>query len=232
MAQIPLDTEAFFGTFAAYHQSFRAAPLIWLALALIVVYLAAATRGRSDRMVGLFLAAVWAWAGIAYHFMSLAPVNPAGYLFGTLFVAQGLVFLHVGVVRNRLVFAPTRDVYGVAGAVLIAYALVLYPIIGLVLGHRFPAMPAFGVPCPTTIFTFGILLWTTGRVPGWVLVIPLMWAFIGATAALNWGVWQDLAMPAAAMIASAMIVARNRRNPVSAEEQIEREEMAALAGLG
>jgi hypothetical protein len=39
-------------------------------------------------------------------------------------------------------------------------------------------------------------------------------------------------MPAAAMIASAMIVARNRRNPVSAEEQIEREELAALAGLG
>jgi hypothetical protein len=59
-----------------------------------------------------------------------------------------------------------------------------------------------------------------------------MWAFIGVTAALNWGVWQDLAMPAAAMIASAMIVARNRRNPVSAEEQIEREELAALAGLG
>jgi hypothetical protein len=232
MAQAPLTREAFFGTFRVYHEAFVAAPFIWVAIALAMLYLAIRPHGRSDRMIGLFLAGLWAWAGIAYFIMSHAPVNPAAYLFGALFVVQAIVFLHVGTIRHRLSFDPRWDAYGITGAILMGYALILYPVIGLATGHVFPETPTFGVPCPTTIFTLGLLLWTAGRVPGWVLAIPVAWGLIGAVAALNWGIWQDVAMPVAAIIVSVMLLRRNQIHPLSVEERTEQEEIAALAGVG
>jgi hypothetical protein len=45
--------------------------------------------------------------------------------------------------------------------------MVVYPLLGIRFGHSYPRAPLFGVaPCPTTIFTFGLLLWATRSVPG------------------------------------------------------------------
>jgi hypothetical protein len=99
---------------------------------------------------------------------------------------------------------------GVAGAVIIAYALVVYPVIGYLVGHRFPASPAFGAPCPVTLFTAGLLLWGLGRVPLHLLAIPALWSVVGASAALRFGVLEDLAMPIAVSIAAFLIVRHNR----------------------
>ena len=60
-------------------------------------------------------------------------------------------------------------------------------------------------PCPTTIATFGALLWL--RLPrrraGVLLVIPALWAVVGSLAALRLGVLQDLGLPLAASLAVA-----------------------------
>jgi hypothetical protein len=45
---------------------------------------------------------------------------------------------------------------------LIVHAMLVYPVLGIVSGHVYPGQPIFGVaPCPTTIFTFGLLLLLT-----------------------------------------------------------------------
>jgi hypothetical protein len=54
----------------------------------------------------------------------------------------------------------------------VVFALVLYPVIGYTFGHIYPSSPTFGLPCPTTIFTFGIFLWSDKRLPVAILVIP------------------------------------------------------------
>jgi hypothetical protein len=60
----------------------------------------------------------------------------------------------------------------------------------------------FGVtPCPTTIFTFGVLLLSARPLPALLLVIPLAWAAIGGSAAVLLGVREDLTLTAAAAIA-------------------------------
>jgi hypothetical protein len=75
---------------------------------------------------------------------------------------------------------------------LILYACVLYTLLGLWAGHRYPEMPMFGVtPCPVTIFTFGVLLLTTAPVSRWLLVIPVIWSLIGGSAAFLLQVPQD-----------------------------------------
>jgi hypothetical protein len=67
------------------------------------------------------------------------------------------------------------------------------------------------VPCPTTIFTFGLLLWTERAVPKYLLVIPLLWTVIGSSAAWLLGFWEDLGLLVAGILSGGMIVYRDRR---------------------
>jgi hypothetical protein len=66
----------------------------------------------------------------------------------------------------------------------------------------------FGVaPCPTTIFTIGILLLARGRWVVWLSIIPLLWSAIGLAAALQLGIPQDFGLPVAGIgLVTALIV--------------------------
>jgi hypothetical protein len=211
MSQLPMNTEQFLDVFRAYNEAFWPAPLAWTIAALLVVWVVVRSGRAATEAVGLFLAGLWAWAGVAYHILFLAPRNPAAYAFGALFVIQAGLILRTAFIRRDIVFSPRLDGYGVTGAIMIAYALIVYPLIGMSLGHAYPYLPTFGVPCPTSIFTFGVLLWTTGRVPRHVLVIPVLWSLVAVGAAVSWGVLEDIAMPIAAFTASAMLLLRDRR---------------------
>lgn len=90
-------------------------------------------------------------------------------------------------------------------AVLLAYALVGYPLLGVALGHRYPATPTFGLPCPTAILTLALLLWAEPPVPKALLLVPLIWAAIGTSAAILLGVWQDLGLGVAGLVTGLLI---------------------------
>jgi hypothetical protein len=113
-------------------------------------------------------------------------------------------------------FALPREASGtIVGTLLIAFALVGYPAIAYVLGQQYPAVPTFGLPCPTVIFTLGLLTWCVRPVPRSVLVIPAAWALLGMSAALDFGVWEDLGLlPAAILALGFMLWPRTRRTPV------------------
>ena len=141
------------------------------------------------------------WTGLVYHWQFFAAINPVAAVFGAAFVGQALVWAFAGMVRGRLRFRIGRDLPSLAGAVFVVYAMVLYPIIGHLLGHGYPRSPSFGVtPCPLTIFTFGLLLWSRGRVPSYVLAIPLAWSFIGIWAAVSLGIVEDVGLFVAALV--------------------------------
>jgi hypothetical protein len=114
------------------------------------------------------------------------------------FIAEAGILAWVGL-RRRLDLRPTTTLPGIVGGVLVAYALVGYPLIGYAAGHRYPATATFGAPCPTTIFTLGVLMWATPRAPWWLLVIPVTWAFIGTSAAVQLSVPQDYGLALAAL---------------------------------
>jgi hypothetical protein len=91
----------------------------------------------------------------------------------------------------------------------VVYALAVYPLIGYLSGHRYPATPTFGAPCPTTIFTFGLLLWISERVPWRVAIIPAAWALIGTFAAVRLSVPQDYGLLVAAVATVALLARRS-----------------------
>ena len=99
---------------------------------------------------------------------------------------------------------------GILGGLMIVFALVVYPSLGWMLGHRYPASPTFGLPCPTTLFTFGMLLWARPPLPRRVLVIPVLWSLVATSAAVQLGMMEDLSLPLAAIVAT-LVTFRNER---------------------
>jgi hypothetical protein len=135
--------------------------------------------------------------GVVYHLVFFRSINPAAVVFGILFILEGVLLIVFGGWLGRLRFAWTPTISGLLGAALISYALLVYPTLTLVLGHQYPAAPTFGLPCPTTIVTLGLLALTSSRPPLSVLAIPLLWSAVGVSAAVQLGIWEDLGLVAA-----------------------------------
>lgn len=205
---LPFTADQFFGVFEAYNLSVWPAQIGLLLAAMGIVVLPQLRRGKPDRIAAGLLGGLWLWTGLVYHLLFFADVNPAAYAFAALFASEGALLVAYG---RRLSFRARWDAAGIAGGALILYALVIYPILGFALGHRFPASPTFGAPCPLVIFTLGVLLWAEPRAALPLLWIPAAWALIGVTAVGAFGMVEDIALPVAAAIALILTIARRRR---------------------
>jgi len=188
--KLPFSVRDFLEVFKRYNEAYYPLQLLFVIAALFIFYLLYNKREKSKKYIFFILAAFWIWMGVAYHLAMFASINTAAYAFAVLFISQGLLLLYFSFTR-RSEFKITKDVYGIAGASLIGYALVLYPIIGYFIGHKYPYSPTFGLPCPTTIFTFGILLFSKKRLPIYVVIIPIIWSIIGSTAAVILKMYED-----------------------------------------
>jgi hypothetical protein len=188
---LPFTAEQFFAVFAAYNTAVWPAPVVTYALGIVAV--AAPPRGGhvADGLVAAVLALLWLWTGIAYHWLALAAINRAAWVFGALFVAEAALLVWSGIVRGPLQFCCRPDPDGIVGLLLVVYAAMLCPLAGHASGYDYPAMPMFGItPCPVTIFTLDLLL--LARAVQWpVIIIPVLWSLIGGTTALLLNVPQD-----------------------------------------
>ena len=210
---LPFTIDQFLSVFTAYNHAIWPAQIVaYLAGALAVVLVIARTTW-SDRAIAVILASMWLWTGIAYHGLFFSAISKPAFLFGALFVLQGLYFAFEGGVRARVAYSARTDLSGWIGYAFIAYALVIYPLLGMVTGHAWPAMPMFGVtPYPVTIFTFGILLLATGY-SRWLLVIPAIWSLIGGSAAFLLSVQQDWLLLASGVISIIVLALRKTTSP-------------------
>jgi hypothetical protein len=198
---LPFSTGQFFQVFVRYNEAVWPAQFALNAFALACVVLALRDGGRPGLWISLLLAALWLWVAIVYHFAFFSRINPAAWAFGVVALAGAAVFLWLGVLKGRLRFAPAAGWRGAAGGLLIAYALAVYPLLGLLVGHRYPGAPTFGVPCPTTIFTLGMLLLAEPSVPRLAFVVPVLWAAVGSVAAFALGVVEDFGLLVAGIVA-------------------------------
>jgi hypothetical protein len=193
-----LFTEAqFFDVLAAYNTAlWPAAAALWLMSLAAVVRL---VRHASDahREVSALLAVHWAWSAVAYHAAFFTRVNPAAWLFAGLFGLQAGLFVWFGIVHDRLRFTIEQSARHLVAALLVGYGLA-YPFINLTL-FEYPRVPTFGVPCPTTILTAGLLL-AVKPVPATLIVVPVLWSFIAGSAAVLFGVTADFVLPIAGVV--------------------------------
>ena len=142
---LPFTREQFFEVFAAYNAATWAAAIIAYPLAVLALLFAWRSTPTAGRVVAIVLAVMWGWVGIVYQGLFFAPINPVARLFAVAFVVQALLFAWHGWRQIGLEYGPRSRIRAVAGGAMIAYALILYPMIGLAAGEQFAAMPLFGV---------------------------------------------------------------------------------------
>jgi hypothetical protein len=207
----PFSAAEFFQVFVRYNEAVWPLQLLLVAAAVALVIVAVVSPQRS-RVVIAGLAALWAYAALAYHLVFFAALTPAAYLFAALFLTEAALLAWHGLRTRRLHLAVPPDLPSrIIGGVLVLYAVVGYPALALASGQHYPAVPTFGVPCPTTILTFGVLMWCLRPVPWSVLVVPAVWSLIATVAAAAFGVVEDFALPAAAALALGMLLRRPPR---------------------
>ena len=197
------------GYFTKYNPSIWPMQVVVYVLALAAVFLAVKKIKSSDRIIAAVLAFFWLWNGI----MFFLPVGASGsqwYIFAALFVIQGILFL-IGVAKPNVSYRVGTDIYSLTGIVLILYGLIGSPLVGAMVGHLYPQMAFLGLfPCPTLPFTFGLLLCTDSKIPKYLLAIPLVWGLMGVMT-ISIGMVEDWGMLLGALLATAMIVYRDRK---------------------
>lgn len=208
---LPFGREEFFKIFSEYNTTMWPFQIILLAYGILIVVLA--LIGRGGNSVGGGLGVLWIWMGLMYHVAFFSTINSAAIYFGALFVIQGLYFL---IARSHLHFGGASAMQRLVGLVLIVYGIVVYPVVGWYFGQDWPAMPVFSLPCPTTIFTFGILCMAVRPFPLTMLVIPVLWAAIGTSAAITLGVPEDFGLPVAAIATVAVLLLQRKSDPTTA----------------
>ncbi len=210
---LPFTAEQFFGVFADYNRAFIVAVVaLWVASIAILAHVSRDPSHRSPRL-SLFLGALWLWNAVVYHALFFTRINPAAWLFAGLFLVQAVLFLWSAAQRRIEYFSSTgwRRIIGVG---LIGYAL-LYPFLTIAFGHRYPAAPTFGVPCPTAILTIGALLTARGRVPPELAFVPMIWGIIGGSAAVLLAVPTDYVLLGAGVLLATLLIGQRVRRTIA-----------------
>jgi len=207
--QTPFTAQQFFDVFREYNEAVWPMQVVFYALAVIMVAFVVRSRSATtSRVAGALLSLLWLWMGIVYHLTFFRTINPLATAFGVLFIIQAVLFGWFGVWTSRLSFHPQIGWNGIMGWVLLTYALVAYPLLGYAFGQRYPSVPTFGLPCPTTIFTIGLLLWADRSLPKILLIIPIAWSVLGLSAAISLGVREDFGLFVAGLFAAMLLFRR------------------------
>ena len=204
--KLPFKLDDFLQVFRNYNTAVFPIQIIFYCLAIIAVFLSFKKNQYSDRIISSALSFFWLWMGVIYHIIYFSSINKAAYFFGIVFIIQGLLFLWKGVYQKNLHFSFYPDINGIMGSLLILFALVFYPIISYLAGHAYPVTPTFGLPCPTTIFSFGILLFLKEKYSLWLLVIPFLWSLIGFSAAFSLGMKEDTGLIIASILSCILLI--------------------------
>jgi hypothetical protein len=205
-----LTLEILLETFEKYNLAIWPMQIVAYVLGIVALFFAIKRTEYSARIVTGILSFLWLWTAIGFFLLYFGPVYTPAYGFGVLFIIQGVAFFS-SVLKPRLSFGFKGDVYSIVGLLFIAYAMIGYPVVGYFLGHSYPQAPPFGLtPCPTTAFTFGLLLLTDKKVSKLLLIIPLLWA-VGGVMPVSVGIYEDIGLIIAGVLGTAMILYRDRK---------------------
>jgi len=171
----------------------------------------------SQKIALVILSFLWLFNGIVFSLIFWAPSHFFGYVFGISCIVQGLIFLF-GLKRSDLSTNSASSIYSIIGIIFVLYAAIGYQVFGYYLEHIYPKFFPVGlVPCPTTIFTFGIFLIISEKIPVRYYIIPLIIALGGFLAAYN-GIFEDIGLIILGLLGTYLIIRRNLL--VSKEETI------------
>jgi hypothetical protein len=207
---LPFTFDEFLDMLARFNTDWWPVHLIMYALAVAAIYFAVRKTRWSAKVVTGILVFFWIWVGTGFNLFYFSRLYPMAYLFVVLFILEGIILASAGLFRDRITFVVKADLFGLIGALLIIYALIGYPLIAHFTGRGYPHLLLTGMmPCPTAIFTLGLLLWTEKPIPKIVPVIPVIYALTGFVP-VKLGVVEDIGLIAAGIVTGILLIYRER----------------------
>jgi hypothetical protein len=190
----------YYRLFELHNRAVWPAQLLAVALGAALVWLVLRGGGGAwrGRAVAAILAACWLWVGWAFLLLRYDTINWAARHLAAAFAAQALLLAWAGLLAGRLRPRPPTDAAGRAGLAILAFALVLQPLIGpLLAGRPWAQAELFGVaPDPTVAATLGVLpLAAAGRARWALMVVPLLWCAVSGLTLWAMGAPDALVMP-------------------------------------
>jgi hypothetical protein len=196
---LSVDLDQLLSVFAAYNLAIWPMQVFAYLAGLVALYSATKQTRFSNNFASGILSFFWMWTGAVFCVLFWAPAYPAAYAFGVLFVTQSVLFL-LNAIKPTLSFRSQRNTFALIGWCFIVYAMAGYPLAGYFLGHVYPRSLPFGlVPCPTAVFTFGLLMLTNKNVPRYILVIPALWS-VSAIVPVVSGIYEDAGLILAGLV--------------------------------
>jgi hypothetical protein len=200
--------------FADYNAQIWPMQIVAYLLGIAGFVLAFRKSSLSNRLIPAILAFFWLWVAFMFWLPSAGQGFAPGYIFAGIFLIQGLLFL-IQALRPKLVFGYQANPVAWAGIFFVLYALVGYPLFGMLIGHTYPYASPFGLtPCPLVAFTFGVLLLTVQRIPKALLIIPLFYAFSGFLW-VSIGMTEDIGMILSGLVGIWLIWTRDAKAAAS-----------------
>lgn len=206
--KIPFTIEQFFSVFEKYNTALYPFQWVIILLGFVALLLLQSKNSAKNKFISSYLGILWIWVGFAYHIAFFSKINSVALVFGIVFILQGALILFNTLLADRIIFYYTPKKNHYIAYFFIVFGLIIYPIIGYFLEGSFSRTISLGLPCPTTILTFGFFMMTNSKFPKYLLIIPSIWAIIGLSAAINFGVYQDFMMIISAIIANTILFRR------------------------
>jgi Family of unknown function (DUF6064) len=195
--QLPFTQAQFLDVFRQYHAGIGIGQALILGVGVTGLSFAFWENRVASRVVSGVLSVLWLWMAIVYHGIYFSRISAIAPVLAAIFAVQSVLFA-IAAYRETIGFRFSPTWRGWLGSLVIIYSMAVYPAMGFVYGHYYPSAPSFGTPCPTVIFTLGLLLWSNAS---WrILAIPLLWAAIGTSAAVLLKMPQDYGLAVAALL--------------------------------
>ncbi|MDZ7634309.1 MAG: DUF6064 family protein [Bacteroidales bacterium] len=207
---VPFTFDEFLAMLERFNTDWWPAHIFMYLLAAIVIYFAIRKTNYSGKAVTVILVFLWIWVGTVFNLLYFSKLYPMAYIFVVMFILEGIILAVAGLYLNRLTFRVRADLCGLIGGILIIYSLAGYPLIAHLTGREYPHLLLTGMmPCPTAIFTLGLLLWTEKPMPKIVPVIPVVYALTGFVP-VRLGVVEDIGLILAGIVTGLLLVYRHR----------------------
>ena len=197
-----MQVEEYFDLFGAYNETYLIMIVLTSVLAIIALLMVFRKSEYSNRVISFTLAFLWLWIGIVFGILVFGPfptvlagieMSGSWYLFGSIFVIHGIIMLYFGVIKDTTSYSWKPGSRHFIGLFIIVFGLVIYPFVGVLTGRVFPEYPVFGIaPCPVTLFTIGLLLWSDKKPSLPLMAIPIFWALMGIAPVLFYGIYADI----------------------------------------
>ncbi|MGM0952212.1 MAG: DUF6064 family protein [Pseudomonadota bacterium] len=177
---IPFTENVYFRLMERMGETFWPLHLLTLALGAGAVALVLKHR---PRIACLLIAPVWAFVAVAFFMQRYGQLNWAGDYIGYAFLAQAALLVLISLPGRGLGKSlHWKSPPVVAGEALVAFGLVVQPLLAPLAGDSWYQAQVFGVhPDPTAIVSLGVILLGLRSPAMWVAaVIPLLWILISA----------------------------------------------------